>query len=50
VSVGGVGVFVGVVLAGFPVMAARLVTGTRRELSGASLDLDFGDASDPRLR
>ncbi|WP_142861124.1 hypothetical protein [Salinigranum halophilum] len=44
VSLVGVGLFVGAVLAGFPVMATRLVKGTRRELSASALDLDFAFA------
>lgn len=42
VSLVGVGVFLLAVLAGFPVMTARLVAGTIRETSAASRDLDFG--------
>lgn len=41
VSLAGVFVFVGAVLAGFPVMTAQLVIGTRREASAAALNLDF---------
>lgn len=42
VSLAGAVVFVGVVLAGFPVMTAQLVAGTRKETSAAALNLDFG--------
>lgn len=50
VSLVGVVVFVVAVLAGLPVMTARLVTGTLEEGGAAALDADFDVGHDVRVR
>lgn len=49
VSLAGVSVFVAFVLAGFPLMTAELVTGTLREGSQSTLDVDFGTTADSHV-